>query len=118
MQYFGCTNGNAAAAATADPDGDGQNNYAEFQSHTDPTTNASVFKLLGAAREGDGVRLVWQTHGGITNVVQAASSLGGIFSDTSSNIVIPGDVDVTTNYLHSGIVTNAAARFYRVRLAP
>lgn len=118
VQYFGCTNGNAAAAATADPDGDGQNNYAEFQSHTDPTTNASVFKLLGAAREGDGVRLVWQTHGGITNVVQAASSLGGIFSDTSSNIVIPGDVDVTTNYLHSGIVTNAAARFYRVRLAP
>lgn len=115
-QYFGCTNGNPSATATADPDGDGQNNYSEFLTHTDPTTNASVFRLLSAAREGDGVRLVWQTHGGITNVVQAAASLDGSYSNIGPDLVIPGDADVTTNYLDAGVIANAAARFYRVRL--
>jgi hypothetical protein len=117
VQYFGCTNGNAAATATADPDGDGQNNYAEFLTHTDPTTNASVFRMVSATREGSGVRLAWQTHGGITNVAQAAPSLAGSFADISSNFIIPGDVDVTTNYLDPGAITNTPARFYRIRLA-
>jgi hypothetical protein len=117
-QYFGCPNDNAAALATADPDGDGQDNYAEFLARTDPTSAASVFKLLSAAREGDGVRLVWRTHGGITNVVEAAASLSGAYSNLSPGIVITGDADVTTNYLDGGAITNAAARFYRVRLAP
>ncbi len=116
--YFGCTNNNPSAAPGADPDGDGQNNYAEFLAHTDPTTNVSVFKLVSAAREGDGVRLFWQTHGGITNVVQAASSVGGAYADISSSLILPGDDDLTTNHLDPGAITNAAARFYRVRLAP
>ena len=116
VSYFGCTNNNPSAAPDADPDGDGQNNYAEFLAHTDPTTNASVFRLVSGAREGDGVRLVWKTHGGVTNVVQAAASVGGTYSDISSNIVMPGDADVTTNYLDPGVVTNTPARFYRIRL--
>ncbi len=118
VQYFGCTNNNAAALATADPDGDGQNNYNEFLARTDPTTNASVFKLLSAAREGDGVRIFWQTHGGITNVVQAAASLDGNYSNLSPSLVIPSDTDMTTNYLDAGAITNDASRFYRVRLMP
>ena len=116
VQYFGCTNNNPSALTTADPDGDGQNNYSEFLSRTDPTTNASVFKLVSGSREGDGVRLVWQTHGGITNVVQAAASISGTYTDISSSLVIPGEVDITTNYFDAGVITNAAARFYRVRL--
>jgi hypothetical protein len=118
VQHFGCTNDNPSAAATADPDGDGQNNYSEFLARTDPTTNASVFKLLSAVREGNGVRLYWQTHGGITNVVQAAASLAGNYSNLSPNLVIPGDADTTTNYLDAGALTNANTRFYRIRLAP
>lgn len=118
VQYFGCTNDNPAAAAAADPDGDGQNNYAEFLTRTDPTTNASAFKLLGATREGAGVRLLWQTHGGLTNVVQAAASGGGNFADISPPLVIAGDAAVTTNFLDEGVLTNAPARFYRIRLAP
>lgn len=117
-QYFGCTNENPVAVANADPDGDGQDNYAEFLARTDPTTNASVFKLISGEREGDGVRIAWQTHGGVTNLVQAASSLTGGYSDIGPLIVIPGDADVTTNYLDSGVITNAPSRFYRIRLAP
>ena len=49
VQYFGCTNNNPSALTTADPDGDGQNNYSEFLSRTDPTTNASVFRLVSGA---------------------------------------------------------------------
>jgi len=118
VQYFGCTNNNAAALAGADPDNDGQNNYSEFLTRTDPTSATSVFKLLSAARQGDGVRLTWRTHGGITNVVQAAASVGGSYSDISSNLVIPGDADVTTNYLDDGVIPNGPARFYRIRLGP
>jgi hypothetical protein len=44
VQYFGNTN-NAAAAAGADPDGDGQNNQAEFLSGTVPTNGASSFRI-------------------------------------------------------------------------
>jgi len=118
VQHFGCTNDNPSATASADPDGDGQNNYAEFLSRTDPTTNTSVFRLVSGAREGDGVRLVWQTHGGITNVVQAAANLDGSYSNISPNIVIPGNADEMTNYFDVGIITNAPARYYRIRLAP
>ncbi len=43
-RYFGCTNC-PQAAWTADPDGDGQNNFAEFLAGTDPTSHASSFRI-------------------------------------------------------------------------
>jgi hypothetical protein len=45
LQYFGCTNC-PQAAPDADPDGDGQNNLAEFAAGTDPTNSASVIRIL------------------------------------------------------------------------
>lgn len=116
VQYFGCTNANPSAETSADPDGDGQNNYAEFLARTDPTSSASVFKLVSGVREGDGVRLLWQTHGGTTNVVQAAENVDGSYSNISPDLAIPGDTDVLTNHLDPGIITNAPSRFYRIRL--
>lgn len=118
VHYFGCTNGNPDATAEADADNDGQNNESEFRTRTDPTNSASVFRMVSAKPEGDGIRLTWRTHGGITNLVQAAAGLGGAFSDISSQVVIPGASDVITNYLHTGALTNSAAGYYRVRLAP
>lgn len=115
--YFGCTNQNAFAVPDADPDADGQNNLAEFLCHTDPTTNGSVFKLVGAAREGNGVRLTWQTHGGVTNVIQAAGSLSGTFTNLGDSYAIPGNEDILTNFLDQDILVNASTRFYRVQLA-
>lgn len=117
-QYFGCTNDNSATLPTADPDEDGQNNYAEFLANTDPTVSASVFKLLQATQEGDGIRVSWQTHGGVTNVVQAASSLAGIYTNISPDFELSGDIDVTTNHFDAGAITNADARFYRIKLVP
>jgi len=54
--------------------------------------------------------------GGRTNVVEVASGLTNGFTSLSSNIVIAGSGNVTTNYLDVGGATNSPTRFYRVRL--
>ena len=121
MQYFGCI-GCAQAAETADPDGDGQNNLAEFLAGTDPTNSASALDIISIVQEGDDVRVGWLAGGGRTNVVQAVNDAGSgftnNFSDLSPLFIIPGAGDVLTNYLDVGGATNAPSRFYRVRLVP
>ena len=121
VQYFGCTNC-PQAAETADPDGDGQNNLAEFLAGTDPTNSASAFDVISIVQEGDDVRVGWLAGGGRTNVVQAVNDAGSgftnNFSDLSPLFIIPGAGDVLTNYLDVGGATNAPSRFYRVRLVP
>jgi hypothetical protein len=117
LQYFGCTNLTTCpqAAATADPDGDGQNNQAEFLTGTNPTNNASVFRIIAVARESSNIRVTWKTGGGGTNVVESASSPTGSYSSLSANMLISGNGDVTTNYVDVGGATNTPTRCYRVR---
>ncbi len=120
LQYFGCTNC-PQAAATADPDGDGQNNLAEFLAGTVPTNSASALKITSVLRSGIDVNITWATAGGHTNVLQAVQGNPGYntnFVDISGLIVINGSGDAITNFMDAGGATNAPARFYRVRLAP
>jgi autotransporter-associated beta strand protein len=120
-QYFGCTNC-PQAAETADPDGDGQNNLAEFLVGTNPTNSASVFHIISIVQDGDDLRVAWIAGGGRTNVVQAANDAGSGFTNNFSDLgplyIIPGADDVLTNYLDVGGATNTPSRFYRVRLVP
>jgi hypothetical protein len=113
LNYFGCTNC-PQAAATADPDGDGQNNLAEFLAGTNPTNSVSAFRITAIAQEGDDVRVTWATAGGRTNVLQATRSLLGVYFNISPNIVIAGVGDVVTNHVDKGAATSATCRFYRV----
>ena len=78
----------------------------------------AVPKILSLLREGADVRLVWQGKGGSNYVVQAASTLGGTntFTDLATPLTLPGSGPVITNYLDAGALTNAPARFYRIRL--
>ncbi len=115
VQYFGCTN-NPAAAPGADPDGDGANNLAEYLAGTNPTNSASVFHILSANPAGNDLLVTWLCGGGRTNVLQATTNLSGPWLNISSNIVLLGTDDVTTNFLDLGGVTNASAKFYRVQL--
>jgi PKD repeat protein len=122
VQYFGSIT-NPAAGANADPDGDGQNNLAEFLAGTNPTNSASGLRINSITAQGSDVRVTWATAGGETDVVQATAGLpDGSYStnflDLSPVIIIPGSGDATTNYLDSGGATNIPARFYRVRLVP
>jgi len=114
-QYFSCTN-DPAAASNADPDGDGQDNYMEFLAGTNPTSSASSFHLLSTALQGNNLMVSWMCGGGRTNVLQAATALGGSWFNVSPNIVLSGSGDSVTNYLDIGAVTNSPARFYRVQL--
>jgi len=68
--------------------------------------------------EGQKIRIVWQTAGGRTNVVQTAPRLANGFTDLSPLLVIPGSGDMLADYLDASGATNALARFYRIRTAP
>jgi PKD repeat protein len=120
--YFGSTT-NPAAAATADPDGDGQDNLAEFLSGTNPTNSASSLHIISVTTQGSDVLVTWATAGGETNVVQTTPGLPGSsystnFLDLSPLIIITGSGDAVTNYLDGGGATNIPSRYYRVRLVP
>jgi PKD repeat protein len=119
IQYFGSTN-NPAAAPTADPDGDGQNNMAEFLAGTDPTNNASTFRITSIAREGNDFRITWMTGIGRTNSLQVApgDARGSYSNDFTDLFVVTNTVGTTTNYLDLGAATNALTGYYRVRLVP
>jgi PKD repeat protein len=119
IQYFGSTT-NPAAAPTADPDGDGQNNTAEFLAGTDPTNGASTFRITSIAREGDDFRITWMTGIGRTNALQVApGDAGGSYSNDFTDLfVVTNTVGTATNYLDLGAATNTPAGYYRVRLVP
>ena len=119
VQYFGSPT-NPAAAADADPDGDGQNNMAEFLAGTDPTNSASAFRIISIARQGQGFRVTWMSGIGTTNVLQVASGddCGGYSDNFIDLFGVTNAVGATTNYLDAGAATNFPARYYRVRLVP
>ena len=125
LQYFSCTNLITCpqAAGNADPDGDGMSNTNEFLAGTDPTGNASSFRIISASRQSTDVIITWMTAGGRTNAVQATAGDGNggyitNFLDISGPIMIPGSGSVTTNYADVGGTTNSPSRYYRVRLVP
>ncbi len=119
MQYFGSTN-SPASDASADPDGDGQNNMAEFLSGSDPTNSASALRIISVTPQADNMVITWQTVGGKTNAVQGHTGIGytNEMGDISPAIFITGSGDVLTNYTDPGGATNSPARFYRIRLVP
>ena len=125
MQYFSCTNC-PQAAATADPDGDGQNNLAEYLAGTDPTNSASVLAAVTVVESGSDVQVTWTTAGGHTNIVQVTSGAADGSYGTNNFADIPGSLtilpgsggDTSTNYTDVGGATNSPARYYRVRLVP
>jgi hypothetical protein len=92
-------------------DNDGNNLYdaADFA--------ITPYQILGAAKEGNNVRITWLTAGGRTDAVQASAKVGGSYSNLSSALAIPGVGVVTTNYLDVNGATNSA-RFYRLRFMP
>jgi PKD repeat protein len=123
IQYFGSIN-NPNAAPDADPDGDGQNNMAEFLAGTDPTNSASSFHIASVTAQGADLLITWATRLGTTNVVQLTAGLAdGSFSNDFTNasplIIMPmGSGDFTTNQSDPGAATNNLQRYYRIRLVP
>ena len=125
LHYFGNNNSSGAAADTADPDGDGQDNMAEFLAGTDPTNSASFSHIISVTAQGPDMLITWATAGGHTNIVQVTSGdADGSYSTNNfadildSQTIVTGSGDVTTNYTDTGGATNTPSRYYRIRLVP
>ena len=120
IEYFGSTS-NPDAAPNADPDGDGQNNMAEFLTGTDPTDGASAFRITGIVTTGNDLLINWMTGPGKTNTLErtAGDGTGNFITDNFTAIfTVTNTAGTTTNYLDIGAVTNIPAFYYRVRLVP
>ena len=81
-----------------------------------PATDGRIAPVITSVlRTNNDLLITWSAPAGSTNVVQAASDLGGPFSNISPDLLIVGG---TESYLDPGAITNAASRFYRIRLLP
>jgi len=120
QQTFGHPTGLSAdhSRAQDDFDGDGMSNFAEYLCQTDPTDSTSYLHLVSVQPQGSDDWITWAAEGGVNYVVQASTDLGAGFSDVSPVIVPDGDGDTEATWVDAGAATNAAPRFYRVRLAP
>jgi Tol biopolymer transport system component len=116
--YFGHPTGQAGDLSLAqdDADGTGMSNLEKYLVGLNPTNPASVFRITTISPHGTNVLVSWQAGSGRTNVVQAAATVNGPYSDVSPDISLPGSGDVFTNYLD--LITNQPSRFYRIRLGP
>jgi polygalacturonase len=123
IAYFGSTN-DPSATASADPDGDGQNNQAEFFSGSVPTNSSSALRINSVVRSVNDISVTWLTVGGHTNILQVSSgtangSYTNDFADIAGSLtIVPGSGDTSTNYVDIAGATNAPSRYYRVRLVP
>lgn len=107
--------------ATGDADGDGMSNLQEYLAGTHPKDANSSLRIIAIAREGNDVRVTWQTVSGKTNMLQVATggstdALTNGFVDLPPAVVLIGSGQTTTNQLDMGGATNAPSRYYRLRL--
>ncbi len=103
---------------THDTDGDGLTNGFELNNGLDPLHAADAathLRITGLTREGNHIRLTWETTGGQTNTVQTAPTPTGPFTNLTGPFLIPGTGLITTNHLDLHAATNQPARYYRLK---
>lgn len=102
-------------SANEDSDGDGQTDGAEYGAGTNPMDPNSLFRITAIDREGNDIRITWQTVPDRTNIVQhSGGEYPGTFTNLSAAIFTTTSL---TNYRHTGgaVLTNS---YYRVRVVP
>jgi hypothetical protein len=88
--------------------------------NVNPPPPSGVFKVTNIVVQGANTSITWNTVGGETNVVQAAtgnfSAFPNNFIDISPHIIGSGGDLTNASYLDVGGATNSRGRLYRVRL--
>lgn len=74
-------------------------------------------KAVGVVKEGANVRISWLTAGGRKEVVQAAGSPSGAFTNVGGAVTVSGVGTATTNVLDLNAATNVT-RYYRIKSVP
>jgi len=105
-----------AAEVYTDSDGDGMNNWQEWQSGTNPTNALSLLKMMMALNMTSGTMVTWQSVSGKTYFLERSGDLKAqpVFSILSSNIV--GQAG-TTSYFDVTAVGPGPV-LYRVGIQP
>jgi hypothetical protein len=105
LRWFG-TIYNQLSAKTADADGDGANNWHEYNAGTDPNDSSSVLRV-----NAQGLTVHWPSVLNRTYVVEKSASLfGGTWTSIVTNTGTGTDMQYQDN--------SGGARFYRVRVSP
>jgi hypothetical protein len=101
--------------ASADHDRDGFSNAQEHALGTDPTNNASTFRIISVERAATNTTVTWTAVGGKTYQLEGTPALGSL---SWSNMAEPVTVatNATNAFSQHGASTNQ--HFYRVRLVP
>jgi mono/diheme cytochrome c family protein len=117
LAHFGSTNA-PNAQPDADPDSDGANNTLEFLTDTDPLSNGDAWRV-GVQQTGDTVDIAFPHIANRGFQVEWAPDL--------QTPIVWGPLDVPSNRLFFAVsnftanvidtITNAPARFYRVRVS-
>ena len=67
-------------------------------------------------RQANDVIINFGTLGDRATLIETSTNLTGGFTLLSSNLYANGGAPLTTNFIHSGVLTNDPQRFYRMRL--
>jgi hypothetical protein len=95
---FGSAANSGNAADAADPDGDGQNNRAEFAAGTEPNNPSDFFRVLSSARLASTFRLTVPGRVGRTYALERSASPAGptwTRVATTGPLAAPGDLELT-----------------------
>src|SRR6185436_6427992 len=101
IQYFG----QSGLDPDADDDGDEMSSLQEYQAGTVPTNSTSYLHFTSVQKTNSvDLRLDWTTSGGHSYVVQIATNLNlpNGFVDLNPPIVVGGNAEGATNYVHIG----------------
>jgi PKD repeat protein len=114
--HFGSTT-NSAAAPTADPDGDGQNNQAEFQAGTDPLNSSDYLHIVSVFNIPGADIVTWTSVTSKTYQAEISLDLtGGIWSNVGSALAAgPGRATLSET---NAVDLTLSNRFYRILLVP
>jgi len=92
-------------------------NYALGQEEVRALYVTTRFAITSIVREGDGIRLQWECAAGNRYRVQTSADVTGVFGDVGPIIEIPSGSPIrSTNFLHTGVLTNPNRLFYRVKI--
>ncbi len=116
LQYFGHILGSATdgSRATDDPDGDGQNNLAEYLAGTSPVDPNSALRILSVAPTAGGYVVTWSSVPGRSYQLSYRDSLTAGVWNPLPPIGATGNATTATNTPPPDVIQ----RFYRVEVVP